>query len=70
MNYLILANNIISNVIVCENDETAARFGALPSYDGARIGDEYNPPPPPEPSPTIDDRVTALESAIEKGLSL
>ena len=26
--------------------------------------------PEPEPEPTIDERVTALESAIEKGLSL
>ena len=28
------------------------------------------PEPEPEPEPTIDERVTALESAIEKGLSL
>ena len=28
------------------------------------------PEPEPTPEPTIDERVTALESAIEKGLSL
>ena len=28
------------------------------------------PEPEPEPEPTIDERVTALESAIERGLSL
>ena len=61
--YLILSNdNIIENIIVCEDDDTAEAFGAVPSYDGARIGDVYNPPPAPEPAPTTEDRVAALES--------
>lgn len=62
MDYLIVTDNIITNIIVCASDEIAAQFGAVPSYDGARIGDAYTPPPEPEPEPTLDDRVTALET--------
>ena len=47
MDYLIITDNIITNIIVCASDEIAAQFGAVPSYDGARIGDPYAPPPPP-----------------------
>ena len=46
MNYLIVENGIIINIIVCENDEIAAKFGAILSYDGAMIGDKYSPPGP------------------------
>lgn len=50
MNYCIVENGVIENIIVCEDDATAAQFGALPSYDGADIGTPYDPPPsPPEP---------------------
>ena len=62
MNYCILNDNIITNIIVCDSDETAAQFSAVPSYDGARIGDPYDPPPEPEPEPTLDDRVSTLEA--------
>lgn len=62
MNYCILTNNTITNIIVCDSDEIAAQFGAVPSYDGARIGDPYNPPPPPAPEPTLDERVSSLET--------
>ena len=65
MDYLIITDNIITNIIVCTSDEIAAQFGAVPSYDGARIGDPYAPPPPPEPeptAPTLDERVTSLET--------
>ena len=51
MDYLIITDNIITNIIVCASDEIAAQFGAVPSYDGARIGDPYEPPPAPEPAP-------------------
>lgn len=44
--YCIIKNGVIINIIVCESDEIAAEFGALPSYDGAKIGDKYNPPIP------------------------
>lgn len=57
MNYCIVnADGIIENIIVCESDEVAAQFGAVASYDGATIGESYNPPPPP---PTQLDRVEA-----------
>ena len=60
MNYCIVnADGIIENIIVCESDEVAAQFGAAASYDGADIGEAYNPPPPP---PTTEERVAALES--------
>ena len=65
MDYLIITDNIITNIIVCADDTTAASFGAVPSYDGARIGDPYDPPPPPEPEPPpppLDERGTALET--------
>lgn len=59
MNYCIVENGIIENVIVCESDEIAARFGAVTSYDGAAIGEKYSPPPPP---PTTDERLENLEA--------
>ena len=59
MDYLLIENGVIVNNIICEDDETAALFGAVPSYEGAAIGDTYSPPAPP---PTIDERVTTLES--------
>lgn len=46
MNYLIVENGIIANIIVCENDEIAAKFNAIPYYEGASIGAEYAPPSP------------------------
>ena len=60
MNYCIVNDqNVIENIIVCESDEVAARFGAVASYDGAAIGEAYSPPPPP---PTTEERVAALEA--------
>lgn len=44
MNYCIVENGIIVNMIVCENDETAKLFNAIPSYETARIGEVYTPP--------------------------
>ena len=62
MDYLLITDNTITNIIVCDDDQTAAQFGAVPWYEGARIGDAYSPPPPPEPDPTLDDRVSTLEA--------
>lgn len=62
MNYCIVnSDGIIENIIVCESDEVAAQFGAVASYDGAAIGGAYTPPAP-EPEPTTEERVAALES--------
>ena len=60
--YLIVENGIIKNVIICDSDEIAEYFGAVPSYSGARIGDAYSPPPPPPPEPTLEERVAAMET--------
>lgn len=43
MNYCVVENGIIVNVIV--SDESFAKsIGAIEWYDGAKIGDEYKPP--------------------------
>lgn len=44
MNYLVVEDDIIVNIIVCDSDEEAENFGAIPFYNGASIGDKYNPP--------------------------
>ena len=44
MDYCFVNNeNIITNIAVFDNKETAKSFDVLPSYDGAKIGDVYNP---------------------------
>lgn len=59
MNYCIVNDeNIIENIIVAD-EEFASSIGAKEWYDGAVIGDMYSPPAPP---PTINERVTTLES--------
>lgn len=75
MEYCVVEDGVITNIIVCENDNIAAEFGACSIYDGAAIGDEYSPPEPEpepksEPELTLEDRVSSIESAIERGLSL
>lgn len=56
MEFLIIENNIITNVIIAD-ESFAAEIGALPYYDGAKIGDTYSPPEPPP------DDITALQLA-------
>ena len=65
MDYLIVSDNIITNIIVCASDEIAAQFGAVPSYDGARIGDPYDPPPPPDPEPTEIEQLRAQVADLQ-----
>ena len=65
MDYLIVSDDIITNIIVCADDATAASFGAVPSYDGARIGDLYNPPPPPDPEPTEIEQLRAQVADLQ-----
>ena len=62
MNYLLIENGVVVNIIICEDDETAALFGAVPSYEGAAIGGAYDPPPPEPEPPTTDERLEKLES--------
>ena len=66
MEYCIVnSEGIIENIITAD-EEFAQEIGALPMYSGAIIGQKYDPPV----QPTLEERVTALENAIEKGLSL
>ena len=56
-NYCIVTKDtqIIKNIIVCENEEIAKRFEAVPSYADARIGGKYDY----VPEPTEKDKLQA-----------
>ena len=44
MNYCIVdENGIITNIIICEDDETAKSLGAVVGYPSASIGSQYDP---------------------------
>ena len=61
MEYCIVEDGVIVNMIVAEAD-FAAEIGALPAYEGAAIGGTYTPPAPepePDPAPTQLDRIEA-----------
>lgn len=68
MEYCIVEDGVIVNIIVSEAD-FAAEIGAQPSYDGAAIGGAYNPPEPEPDPPTLEERVDALEDAINGSAS-
>ena len=63
MEYCIVEDGVIVNMIVAEAD-FAAEIGALPAYDGAAIGGAYTPPPPEPEPPTTDERVAKLEAEL------
>ena len=47
MNYCIVNDeNIIENIIVCDDPAELPELNILPTYDGATIGEPYLPPPP------------------------
>ena len=66
MNYCIVEDGIIVNIIVCEDDATAELFGAVASYEAARIGDVYDP----AGIKSLEIRMNDVKDAIMKGLSL
>lgn len=68
MNYCIVKDGIIKNIIVCADDKTAKKFGAVPSYDGAMIGGEYSPPPPVEPKPIAPRNIVEGECVSIDGV--
>ena len=41
MNYCIVENGFIKNIIVCDSDDIAKQFGAVVLIDGDKIGDVY-----------------------------
>lgn len=55
---------IITNIIVCADDTMAAAFGAVSSYEGARIGDVYAPPEPEPAPPVIPDPTNAQLQSV------
>lgn len=65
MNYLKVDNGVIKNILVADNADIAERLGAVPSYDGARIGDPYNPPPAPDPEPTEIEQLRAQVADLQ-----
>ena len=65
MDYYIYENGQLINTIVADEAFVSA-YCAENGYTYEAV----EPTPEPEQEPTIDERVTALESAIEKGLSL
>lgn len=67
MDYLLIENGVIVNIIICEDDEMVALFGAVPSYEGAAIGDTYSPP---APDPTWNEDVDAMLVDHELRLSM
>lgn len=63
MEYCIVEDGVIVNMIVAEAD-FAAEIGALPAYEGAAIGGAYTPPPPEPEPPTADERLEKLEAEL------
>ena len=61
MEYCIVDDGVIANMIVAEAD-FAAEIGALPVYDGSAIGGAYTPPAPEPEPPTTDERLEKLEA--------
>lgn len=66
MDYLIIENSIITNVIVAD-ERFAISIGAKPYYDGAEIGNEYNPP---LPEPTVEETLLELTADQEYRLCI
>lgn len=55
---IVNSEGIIVNIIVCEDAATAAEFGAVESYEGACIGDKYEPPIPVTQLDRLEAQVT------------
>lgn len=63
MEYCIVEDGVIVNMIVAEAD-FAGEIGALPAYEGAAMGGAYTPPPPEPEPPTTDERLEKLEAEM------
>ena len=72
-NFCILNDsNIIENIIVIEDTdlETIEYFKGYPSYETARIGDQYNPPKILNPdSDTVEYINDYMTNALEEGIN-
>lgn len=63
MEYCIVEDGVIVNMIVAEAG-FAAEIGALPAYEGAAMGGAYTPPPPEPEPPTTEERLAKLEAEL------
>lgn len=71
MDYLIVSDGVIDNIIVCESDSIASMFGAVPAYQGAKIGDQYSTPPSdPEREAKEVELSAACNQAITAGMDV
>ena len=43
MKYCIVENGIVTNIILCDDEESANKLGVVSYYDGAKIGSKYDP---------------------------
>lgn len=43
MKYCIVENGIVTNIIICDDEESAKKLGAVSYYDRAKIGSKYDP---------------------------
>lgn len=50
--------NIITNIIICDNKEMAKEFNAVEYYNGAEIGEIYNPPKKPTELDALKSQIT------------
>lgn len=73
MNYCIVESGKITNIIVCENDKVAKELEAVPSYNGAAIGQPYDPPNFYDPQYTelqlLGQQMTDLELLVMDHIS-
>ena len=68
--FVLNSEKIITNIIVCNSSKAAHQIGAVVGYDGARIGDTYDPPLEPEPeSPPEYVTYSELAAAIREGVN-
>lgn len=69
--YAIVENGVVVNIIVAEDEETAAALGAVPDYDGCAIGLPYDPPAAYTELERTQQAITDLElSDIEQGQAI
>lgn len=65
--YVIDENNFITNVIVATED-VALEMNLKPVYEGAWIGDTYNPPIEPEEITPDEDTIKYIGDSIQDGI--
>ena len=67
--FLQVENGIIVNTVVSD-EENAILFNLFPSYETARIGDQYNPPKVLNPdSDTVEYINDYMTNALEEGIN-